>query len=109
MPSCCDQAAAGRSLKIKPETAFRRARDLERRLERRLEELAADAVATPTAAGRGWGRVGDPQGLLDRLTGKRDQPVATYARQTAEVERRAVEAVLAAERELGRQPGGDAA
>lgn len=99
-----DQAAAGRSLKIKPETAFRRARDLERRLERRLEELAADESLRPLPPVVAGGALVVPQGLLDRLTGKRDQPVATYARQTAEVERRAVEAVLAAERELGRQP-----
>src|SRR5690606_64257 len=37
-----DQQAAGKSLKIRPETAYRRARDLERRLEKRLATLDAD-------------------------------------------------------------------
>ena len=45
-----------------------------------------------------------PQGLLDRLRGNRDEPAATYAKETAAVERRAVDAVMAAERTLGREP-----
>lgn len=45
-----------------------------------------------------------PAGLLERLAGRRDQPVATYAKDTAEVDRRAVAAVMAGERALGRQP-----
>jgi hypothetical protein len=99
-----DQESAGRQLKIRPETAHRRARDLERRLEKRLAELDADArlsALPPTVAGAA---LVVPQGLIDRLSGKRTEPAASYARETAVIERRAVDAVLAAERAIGRVP-----
>ena len=99
-----DAEAAGRQLRIRPDTAHRRARDLERRLERRLAQLDADArlaARPPTVAGAALVL---PQGLIDRLLGRRTAPVTTYARDTAAVERRAVDAVLAAERTLGRDP-----
>ena len=100
-----DQRAAGRDLKKNtPEIAYRRARDLERRLERRESELDADArltVLPPVVAG---GALVLPQGLLDRVAGLRTEPAASYARETARIERRAIDAVLAVERGLGRQP-----
>ena len=99
-----DQQAAGRQLKIRPETAEKRARDLERRLEKRLAELAADEAISPLPPVVAGGALVLPQGLIDRATGRRDQPVATYAHETARIERRAVDAVLAAETKLGRQP-----
>lgn len=99
-----DAQAAGKPLKIRPETAHRRARDLERRLEKRLADLDADAALRPMPPVVAGGALIVPQGLLDRLTGQRDQPTATYARDTAEVDRRAVAAVMAAERALGRVP-----
>jgi superfamily II DNA or RNA helicase len=99
-----DQEAAGRPLRIRPETAYRRARELERRLRQREADLDADARLTllpPTIEGAA---LVIPQGLVDRLLGRRTAPAAAYARDTAEVERRAVDAVLAAERALGREP-----
>jgi superfamily II DNA or RNA helicase len=99
-----DQQAAGKTLKIRPETAQRRARDLERRLEKRLAELDADAALRPLPPVVAGGALVVPQGLIDRLTGWRDQPVPTYAQNTAEVDHRAVAAVMAAERRLGRTP-----
>jgi hypothetical protein len=45
-----------------------------------------------------------PRGLLERLRGERSQAPALHARETERVERIAVEAVLAAERGLGRDP-----
>ncbi|GGM39984.1 helicase-related protein [Dactylosporangium sucinum] len=99
-----DQAATGRTLKINPETAMRRARDLERRLEKRLTELDADAALRPLPPVVAGGALVVPQGFVDRLTGRRDKPVLTYAKDTAEVERRAIAAVMAAERRLGREP-----
>ncbi|MBV9047675.1 MAG: DUF3883 domain-containing protein, partial [Solirubrobacterales bacterium] len=99
-----DQAAAGRELKIRPETAFKRARDLENRLRRREAELLADSQLTalpPTVDG---GALVLPQGLLDKLLGRRTAPSVGYARETAEIERRALDAVLAAELALGRKP-----
>jgi superfamily II DNA or RNA helicase len=99
-----DLEAAGKTLKIKPETAFRRARDLERRLSIRLMELDADSrlhTHPPSLAGIA---IIFPQGLVDRLTGKRVGPVGSYAKDTAEVDQRAVAAVMAAELSLGRHP-----
>jgi superfamily II DNA or RNA helicase len=96
--------AAGRPLKIKPDTAFRRARDLEARLERRLADLARDEDLTakpPVAAG---GALVIPQGLLDKLLGRSTAAPPLYPQNTALTDRRAVDAVLAAERDLGRDP-----
>jgi len=97
--------SAGRSTRIRPETAERRARDLEARLERRLAELVRDEHLTarpPTIAG---GALVVPQGLVDRLLGRpATAEAAVLAQETAAVERRAVSAVLAAERALGRDP-----
>ncbi|GAB2445519.1 helicase-related protein [Streptosporangium sandarakinum] len=99
-----DAELTGKKLKIRPETAQRRARDLEARLERRLADLDRDEllqVRTPLVAG---GALVVPQGLLDRLDGLRTGPSEAYARDTAGVERRAVDRVLAEERKLGRLP-----
>jgi hypothetical protein len=99
-----DDQGAGKSLRVRPETAERRARDLEQRLAQRMTELDRDAhlsARPPLVAG---GALAVPQGLLDRLSGARTDPAATHAQDTAAVERRAVDAVLAAERHLGRDP-----
>jgi superfamily II DNA or RNA helicase len=99
-----DQEAAGKALKIKPETAQRRARDLERRLEIRLAELDSDSkIVTHPPALVGIAMV-LPQGFVDRLNGERTGPVSSYAKETAEVDRRAVAAAMAAERSIGRNP-----
>jgi len=45
-----------------------------------------------------------PQGLLDRLEGKRTDAPDTFARDRARVEQLAMEAVTEAERGLGREP-----
>jgi superfamily II DNA or RNA helicase len=99
-----DQEAAGRKLRIRPETAYRRARDLERRLERLMAELDADGVLTVRPPHVSGAALVISQGLLDRLSGIRTEPIARYTKETAFVERRAVEAVLAAEWRLGRRP-----
>ena len=67
-----DAQSAGRSLKMKPETAAARARDLERRLEKRLADLDRDEelIARPPAISAAALVV--PQGLLDRLLGVPD-------------------------------------
>jgi superfamily II DNA or RNA helicase len=96
--------AAGRQLKIKPETALRRARDLERRLERRLADLAREEDLTakpPVVAG---GALVIPQGLIDRLPGCSGAAPPMTTHDTSLTDRRAVDAVLAAERDLGRDP-----
>jgi superfamily II DNA or RNA helicase len=96
--------SAGRPLKIKPETAFRRARDLEGRLERRLADLDRDEDLTarpPTVAAAA---LVVPQGLLGKVSGRTEAVPAATARDTEETDRRAVAAVVAAERRLGRRP-----
>src|SRR5665647_799008 len=101
--SLLDKEAAGQKLRLRPETAAKRARDLEARLERRLAALDADAHLTthpPLIAGAA---LVIPQGLVDELLGRSSRP-PEHARDTAAVERRAVDAVLASERALGRSP-----
>lgn len=97
-----DEIAAGRqvrrsTLRQGPDRLEARARDLEQRLESRLMRLAAErrlAAKQPTIAGAALIL---PAGILqsepDRL------PIDTTI-----VERRAVDAALAAERSIGRQP-----
>ena len=104
-----DQQAAGRPLKLKPETVQARARDLERRLERRLAELARDEelIARPPVVSAAALVI--PQGLLNLLLGVPGSPDGTesrdrFAADTAETDRRAIAAVLAAERALRREP-----
>jgi superfamily II DNA or RNA helicase len=98
-----DAASAGRSLKMKPETAYNRARDLERRLEKRLADLDRDEelIARPPAISAAALVV--PQGLLSQLLGDSGRGLLSGGDTTA-TERRAVDAVLAAERRLGRVP-----
>lgn len=78
--------------------------DLQARLDRRMRQLDQELDLSnqpPTVVG---GAVIIPQGLLERLTGTRTEPPHTYAEDVEEVDRRAVAAVLATERRLGRQP-----
>lgn len=99
-----DAELAGKTLKIRPETAHKRARDLEVRFNRRMADLDRSEllqVRPPRVEG---GALIIPQGLLDRLAGLRDGPPEAYARESAETERRAVDLVLAEERKLGRLP-----
>ena len=89
---------------MKPETAQARAQDLERRLEKRLADLDASATSRSPAAISAAALV-VPQGWLNSCSAsrKRARPSA-LARDTAETDRRAIAAVLAAERALGREP-----
>jgi superfamily II DNA or RNA helicase len=95
--------SAGKRLKMKPQTAFDRARELERRLERREAELNLDADLIPKPPVISGGALVIPQGLLDKLLGRMPSS-SLIAKNTALAERRAVDAVLAAERDLGRRP-----
>ena len=97
------QGQRGRQPRINPERARARADELTDRLRRRLTELDAERglqALPPLVVGAA---LVVPVGLLTKLAGVTGPP-ADYARQTAEVERRAVDAVLAAERRLGREP-----
>jgi len=99
-----DREAAGQKLRLRPETASRRARDLEMRLTNRLADLDADERLTVLPPWIVGAALVVPQGLLDRLAGQPAAAVTTHAKDTTVVERRAVDAVLASERALGRTP-----
>lgn len=87
--------------RLRAETARTRAQTLEARLSNRLEELdaATNIVAAPAVI-RGSALI-VPSSLV---SGDASEESQTFVRNTEEVERRAVDAVLAAERALGRRP-----
>ncbi|GGK73319.1 helicase-related protein [Streptomyces flaveus] len=103
-----DDEAQGRRLRLRPETARRRARELEERLEQRRRELDLDERLLPRLPRMAGGALILPQGLIDQLLGRQTaagtSTRAAAPRHTAEVERRAVAAVMAAEQRLGRSP-----
>jgi superfamily II DNA or RNA helicase len=86
-----------------PATAEQRAEDLRHRLARRLAELDREEhtqVRPPAVAAVA---LVIPQGILDKLAGRSGAIVPEYA-DLAEVERRAMRAVVEAERVIGRTP-----
>jgi superfamily II DNA or RNA helicase len=99
-----DAEQHGKTLKIRPETAEKRARELERRLRKRMDDLDRAEVLqvrTPVAAGAA---LVVPQGLLDRLAGLRTGPPESYATDIMAAAARAVARVMEEERKLGRIP-----
>lgn len=92
---------AGTIGRLRAETAFVRARQLDERLDSRLRELdEATRLSAVPAVIRGAALVVPS----DVLAAERGAEPQTFARETEAVERRAVDAVLAAERALGRVP-----
>jgi hypothetical protein len=69
-----------------------------------MTELDQERQLSPLPPVVAGGALIIPQGLLERLRGARQEAAALHARETERVERIAVEAVLAAERALGRDP-----
>lgn len=78
--------------------------DFQARLERRNRQLDQELDLSNQPPMIVGGAVVIPQGLLDRLGGERTEASHVYSKDVEEVDRRAVAAVLAAERALGRQP-----
>ena len=92
-----DEELAGRGPRISSAQAQRRARELEERLERRMAELdAATALSAKPPRIRARAFI-----VPEAQAGGEPAP---FARDTAEVDRRAVASVMAAERALGRSP-----
>ena len=84
--------------------ARQRADELEGRLKRRFDELDGErrlASLPPVIAG---GALVVPAGLLASLQGTSPDEIAHYARERSATERAAVDAVMAVERGLGREP-----
>jgi superfamily II DNA or RNA helicase len=98
------QVRAGKQARRRPEAIERHISDLEHRRSRRLAELDRDEQLQPLPPTVASLALVVPQGLLDRLAGLRDRPAEHYTKDTTEVEMRAVRAVVAAERALGREP-----
>ncbi len=98
------QELAGRTPPINSGRARARADELAARRERRLAELALEddlRSSPPTVVAAA---LVIPQGLLDRVGGADPGPVGPDQARRDETDRRAVAAVLDAERRLGRNP-----
>ena len=91
----------GKRPRLNSRLAQRRAEDLAARKERRLRELAEEADLSSRPPNVVAAALIIPRGLLDRLSGATEPPAP---RDTAETDRRAVAAVMEAERSLGRIP-----
>ena len=90
--------------------ARQRADELEARLKHRLEELDAERQLAPLPPVVAGGALVVPAGLLASLMRVHRPPDSRLRRrERSATERAAVDAVLAAERNLGRAPDGDAA
>jgi superfamily II DNA or RNA helicase len=98
------QELAGKQPKMNSAKARQRADELQARLKRRLEELEQEKQLSPLPPVVIGGAVVVPQGLLERLRGARSADPSVHARMTERVERLAIEAVMATERHLGREP-----
>lgn len=93
---------AGKQPRMNWQKAQQRADELRDRLKRRLDELDRESQISPSPPLIAGGALVIPEGLLAKLQG-RPTP-GLFAKETARVERLAIEAVLEAERSLGHEP-----
>lgn len=77
---------------------------LQARLDRRCGELDLELQLTNRPPDLVGGAVIIPQILLDQLATGHHETLVTYAKETWQVDQRAVAAVMATERRLGREP-----
>jgi len=98
------EQAGKESDKLNSAKARQRADELQARLQKRLTELEQERKLSPQPPVVIGGALIVPAGLLDRLRGDRTDSPDAFARETARVERIAMEAVLEAERRLGHRP-----
>lgn len=94
----------GRKRRISAATAFSRARMLEGRLINRFAVLEQESQLHPSNPLVSSCALVIPQGLMDKFLGSTSEAVATHAKNTEEVDRRAIKKTVAAEKLLGRQP-----
>ena len=102
-----EQANSGKKTRLNWENAQRRAEDLADRLQRRMEQLAQEKNIIATAPVVRGGLVVVPQGLLDKVNGQTSSlptGLSENAGSRREIELKAMEAVMDAERALGNQP-----
>jgi superfamily II DNA or RNA helicase len=99
-----DQELAGKTPKLNSGKARQRADELQTRMKARLDELEREKQLAPKSPVVVGGALVIPAGLIERLSGGRDADASLYAKLRERVERLAVDAVLAAEVSLGREP-----
>jgi hypothetical protein len=97
------QVSQGRQPRVNPERARARADDLQNRLDRRLVELDQELKLQPLPPLVVGAALVVPAGLVDDVSGPPGS-APPRTRETKQVERRAVEAVLAIETRLRRNP-----
>jgi superfamily II DNA or RNA helicase len=98
------EEAGKANARINAGKARQRADELQARLQKRMEELEQERRLAPLPPVVVGGALVVPAGLLARLTGVPAEEAERAARETARVERLAMEAVLAAEEALGYEP-----
>jgi len=101
-----DKERAGKKTRLPASVARDRAETLSDRLQSRLKKLEAERLITPGAPQVTGGALIIPRGLLEKLQGR--APVSADDGVDAEARKRveliAMDAIMAAERELGREP-----
>jgi superfamily II DNA or RNA helicase len=100
-----EQELAGKpNARINSAKARERANELEARLRRRMEELEQERRLSPLPPVVTGGALVVPVNLIRRLKGERTDEPELFARERQRVERLAMEAVMALERQMGREP-----
>lgn len=100
-----EQANAGKKTRLNWENAQRRAEDLADRLQRRMEQLAQEKTITASAPIVRGGLIVVPKGLLAASQqGAGTGDFAADAASRREIELKAMNAVMEAERALGNEP-----
>ena len=103
-----EQERAGKRTKLSSQNAARRAEDLAERLKRRLDSLKQERLISAQPPRVRGGMLVIPRGLVEARSGKRDDAEAARtivdAAARQDIERIAMEAVMAAERRLGNEP-----
>ena len=101
-----EQAKSGKKTRLNWENAQRRAEDLADRLKRRMDQLAQERSITASAPVVRGGLIVVPQGLLNKMHTGSGKPAgfAENAAARREIELKAMNAVMEAERALGNDP-----
>ena len=94
----------GKQPRMQPDHARRRSQEMGERLNRRLAELDQRARLSSQMPVIVGSALVLPAGMVVAANGQNSTDIAARAQDTAIVERRAVDAVLAAERRIGRTP-----
>lgn len=100
-----EQELVGRpNARINSAKARERANDLEARLRRRMDELEQERCVSSLPPMVTGGALIVPVNLIRRLKGEHNEELGLFARETKRVEQLAMQAVMALERQLGREP-----